>query len=126
MTSSIGKAFVKAIFLKFVDLLFQRLLLYWVPNLMLLVQKKLGDIKQDPTVFFTKTVFEDPLTILLGPKRRGVVRRFGHEANATKLQLIAERDDNFNRLEDKCSKMEEQMKNLQATISLLLKNQVNF
>ena len=82
----------------------------------------MGYIEQDPTVSSTTNVFKDPLTALLGLERRGVVRGFGHGVNATKLQITAERDDNLNRLEDKCSKMEEQMKNLQATISLLLNN----
>ena len=86
----------------------------------------MGDIEKDPAISSTTNVFEDSLTVLLGPERRGAVRGFGRGVNATKLRLIAEKDDNINRLENKCSKMEEQMKNLEATINLLLKNQVNF
>ena len=38
VTSSVGEAFVRAIFLEFVDLLFYRLIVYvWVTNVMLLV-----------------------------------------------------------------------------------------
>ena len=70
----------------------------------------MGGIQQDPTVSSITNVFEDPLTVLLGLERRVTVRGFGRGVNTTKLRLIAEKDDNINHLEDKCSKMEEQMK----------------
>ncbi|PON52527.1 hypothetical protein PanWU01x14_209250 [Parasponia andersonii] len=69
---------------------------------------KLKTVQQDPTLFSNTNVFEDALTVVLGPNRRGAIRGFGRRVNATKLELFSERDDNISRLEDKCCKIEEQ------------------
>lgn len=59
------------------------------------------EIQRDPILSTTTNVFNDALTVLLGPEKRGTVRGFGRGVNATKLQL----------------------KHLQETVTLLSKNQ---
>ena len=90
------------------------------------VQEKLDEIKQDPKFSTTTNVFEDALTALLGPEKRGAVRGLGRGVNATKLDVISIRDDNMTRLEDQCIKIQEEMKQLKEQVTLLMKNQATF
>ena len=71
-------------------------------------------------------MFEDALTALLGPEKRGAVRALGRGVNATKLDIISIRDDNMTRLEDQYIKMQEEMRQLQEKVTLLMKNQATF